>query len=189
MTPVATCPRYRALLAANSYAYALKLARDRPLGRYLSSPPPAAPVTPCMATNPEPPRLAGAADELSAAHARPRESPLDRHGGVAAPAAPAVASGTLRHTRTGSSLPSPPARIASGTPNTFESCRTAGAKTSCCSKKTRHPSTKWIIKAPRPSALDDDLRCGTPDHESADWWITRRTPLTPRGEMCSSEAR
>src|SRR5690606_15852493 len=54
---------------------------------------------------------------------------------------------------------------------------------SCCSKKTRHPSTKWIIKAPRPSALDDDLRCGTPDHESADWWITPRTPLTGKSPL------
>lgn len=171
VTPAATCPRSPALPAVNSCTYAPKLARDRPPNRCPGSPPPVAPVSPRTAATPEPELLDGGAGAAFAARARPSENPPDRPGGADGLAVLAVASGTQHHTPAASPSPSPSARTAPGTPNTFDSCRTAGSRTACCSKETRHPgrdhqsaaqsaatatyvAALWIMKASTDGSLE-----------------------------------
>jgi hypothetical protein len=152
VTAVTICPRSRALLAANSNTSASKLARDRPGGRCLSTPPTMALVPSCMAATPKPPLLHDAAAAPSAARARPSDNLPDRPAVAAEPVEHAAVYGTQNRKRAGSPLPSPPAPAAPGTPNTFESCRTAESGRPTAPRNTP-PDPHWITKATPLGAL------------------------------------
>src|SRR5690606_27558960 len=108
---------------------------------------------------------------------RPPAKLPDRRSDAAVLAVLAVASGTQDRTPAGLPSPSPPAPTARGTPNTSESCRTAGIRTPAAQRNPQ-PSRQGSPKR-RLRRRDDDLRRGALDHECVDWWITGRAPLKP----------